>query len=500
MFSQSRAAPPVDMGMSAAEMLPTQFLGQSQFESHIPQTLPRSAQQSSHHGDVQFPVSAPRVEAVSTTLSRGSRRQAAAAADAAAAAAAAMTTANAWQDEHELKLELHGDAEKSVMLDLDIERRVVAAERSENERLRGELRLLRKQRRREKETAAAADPTAQTAAIESVGNTAPQWLQRPLSAALRRNDTARELSLNQSTQLDKSTVSELVYLDGKREPLSPPPTVGKPSRRRRRSESCGADGGISPAGSTAQRPGSSDSAAIQPGASRITVSGQRFGDPQFSLMGVYELLPGVMNDGRPVYKQVKGAVLSTFKTAGSVGATQHFLYHIGPPVDTWSIGDAAGSQRTHMFVASDAPTPSSIPLSARWMVMDDSSWAGARDIRIVQGDVGEGDGEEEEEVLDSVRSTYSEYGRHGLDIEGLLKMNTTKLRTLTGLEGDNDDFGQPEQREICSPPDTATLDGVLSKLEMAQATAALETAEAIEVKAPGEMANAGSEWLQRTIA
>jgi hypothetical protein len=489
MFSQSCAAPPVDMSMSAAALLPTQ--------------LPRSAQQSSRHGDVQFPVSAPCVEAVSTTLSRGSRRQAAAAAEAAAAAAAAVTTGNAWQDEHEFKPELHSDPERSVMLDLDIERRVVAAERGENERLRGELRLLRKQRRWEKETAVADDPTAQTAAIESVGNTAPQWIQRPLSAALRRNDTAREFSLNQSTQLDKSTVSELVYLDGKREPLSPPPTVGKSSRRRRRSESCGADGGISPPGapgSTAQRPGSSDSAAIQPGASRITVSGQRFGDPQFSLMGVYELLPGVTNDGRPVYKQVKGAVLSAFKTAGSVGATQHFLYHIGPPVDTWSIGDAAGSQRTHMFVASDAPTPSSIPLSARWMVMDDSSWAGARDIRIVQGDVGEGDGEEEEEVLDTVRSTYSEYGRHGLDIEGLLKMNTTKLRTLTGLEGDSDDFGQPEQHKICSPPDTATLDGVLSKLEMAQATAALETAEAIEVKAPGEMANAGSDWLQRTIA
>tara|TARA_A100001015_G_C15036856_1_gene736878 strand:+ start:151 stop:3459 length:3309 start_codon:yes stop_codon:yes gene_type:complete len=245
-------------------------------------------------------------------------------------------------------------------------------------------------------------------------------------------------------QLDKAQESLLLYDDGKTELLPPP------SPERNDDEDNEGD--------------------------RVVLSGQRFGDPQFAAMGEYKQIQGQTHDARPVYQQVA--------PPSGTGQHQHFLYYIGPPVGSWSVGDNIGAHKTRLFVTSDAASPDKVESGGAWMVIDGTQWARARRVRIkpwraepsteqhgtgahiVQGN------QATSAPMISARSTYSDDGRCGIDINGLLQLNTTKLDHLTELVADGAQNGAEEQ-----VLDTARLQGVLSTIDMAEAAAAISTVE-----------------------
>ena len=252
------------------------------------------------------------------------------------------------------------------------------------------------------------------------------------------------------TQLDDGEPSMLLYDDGKTEPLPPPtPDSGTPSTARL--ATC-----------------------------RIILSGQRFGDPQFITMGEYHKMEDKVLNGRPVYQQMGMYPMPSGRVR------QHYMYYLGGDVCSWSVGDDIGAVKTRLFTSSQAMTPQEIKGDATWMVIDGTEWTRARRVRVepwyrvergMETEAGD------EDMLLSARSTYTDSGRSGLDINALLKLNASKLSSLSGIVSDDHDDGKsPDndesgERRDQSPLDTTRLRGVLSSMEAKEASVALNAVE-----------------------
>ena len=89
----------------------------------------------------------------------------------------------------------------------------------------------------------------------------------------------------------------------------------------------------------------------------------------------------------------------------------------------------------------------------------------------------------DDDMLLSARSTYTDSGRSGLDINALLKLNASKLSHLSGIVSDDHGDGQSPgngesgQCRDRSPLDTTRLRGVLSSIEATEASVALNAVE-----------------------
>ena len=286
---------------------------------------------------------------------------------------------------------------------------------------------------------------AQTQRPEKVLSAEREHTQKAQSRGDRTEDV---------TQLDDGEPSLLLYDDGKTEPLPPPtPDPGTPSTARL-------------------------------AACRIVLSGQRFGDPQFVTMGEYHKVEGKMLNGRPVYQQIGMYPMPSGRVR------QHYMYYLGGDVCSWSVGDDVGAVKTRLFTSSEAMTPQAIEAGATWMVIDGTEWAKAHRVRVEpwyrvhRGREAQAEAGDDDAMLLSARSTYTDSGRSGLDINALLRLNASKLSQLSGIISDDLGDGQSpgsgesgEGRDHSPPLDTARLRGVLSSMEATEASVALNAVE-----------------------